>query len=131
MYVRYFLLWLPMIVIAFLNATLRELIIAKYFNEVHSHQVSTITLILFFIFYIWLVFPRLHVTKVAEALIVGLIWTALTILFEFGLGLLTHHSLESLVQEYDLSAGNIWPVFLVCLLLLPYLFYRLRKQKTG
>jgi hypothetical protein len=120
-----------MIAIAFLNATLRELIIAKYFNELHSHQVSTLTLLLFCTFYIGLVFPRLHVKKATEALTVGLVWTVCTILFEFGLGILTHHSLKSLIQEYNISEGKIWPVFLVSLLLLPYLLYRSMKQKAG
>lgn len=125
---KYLLLWLPMIAIAFLNATLRELVFTKFFNPRYSNDLSTVTLTFLCGLYIGLIFPKLDVRKGKEALFIGGVWIVLTILFEFGLGLLTHHSLNSLLQQYNLLQGNIWVLFLLCLSLFPYLFYRLRKR---
>jgi hypothetical protein len=38
---HFFLLWLPMIVIAFANTTLRELVFIEKYSEFRAHQLST------------------------------------------------------------------------------------------
>lgn len=128
MSIKLFLLWLPMIVIAFLNATLRQLIFINYFNDLRAHQLSTITLIIFCSVYVWFVFPFLNIQDYKQALLIGLVWSLLTVAFEFSLGRLTNKPWGILFQDYNLLAGRIWPFFLLCLFLLPSLLYFIRKK---
>jgi hypothetical protein len=124
---KYFLLWLPMIVVAFANATIRQLIFVKYFNDLRSHQLSTLTLIILCSVYAFFIFPLLHIRNAKQALTIGFIWVVLTAIFEFSLGRVTKKSWSTLLEQYDLTSGHIWPIFLFSLLLLPCLFYMLRK----
>jgi hypothetical protein len=127
MVIKYFLFWLPMIVIAFGNATLRQLVLTRYFTETVSHQLSTITLIIFCAIYTGLVYPFLKIQHAGQALLIGFIWMILTILFEFSLGRFLNRSWDSLLQDYNLAAGRIWTLFLLTLFLLPTIFYLLKK----
>lgn len=129
MNIKHFLLWLPMIAIAFSNASLRQLVFVKHFNDLQAHQLSTITLIIFCSIYIWFVFPMLSITNYKQAILIGSVWSLLTIVFEFSLGRLTNKSWEYLFRDYNLFAGRIWLLFLICLLLLPCIFYFLRQNK--
>lgn len=126
--IKYILYWLPMILIAFANATLRELVIVRYFNESLSGQLSTITLIVFCGIYIWLILPYLNILNSGEAFLIGIVWVVLTMAFEFTLGRLTNKSWAELFREYNLFAGNLWSLFLLCLFILPYLFYIIRNR---
>ena len=124
---RHFLLWLPMIAIAFANATLRQLIFIKYFNELRAHQLSTVTLVILCSIYIGSIFPFLNIETSKQAILIGFVWVVLTVLFEFSLGRLLNRSWESLLQDYNISAGRIWLIFLLCLFLMPYAFYVLKN----
>lgn len=117
-----------MIVIAFANATLRELVFIKHFSEFRAHQWSTITLIILCSIYVWFVFPLLKIQNAKQAFLIGFIWVLLTVAFEFSLGRLTNKSWAYLLQDYNLFAGRIWLLFLLCLFLLPYVFYVIRNQ---
>lgn len=126
--IKPYLLWLPMILIAFANATIRELLVIKHFSDFRAHQLSTIILILFCAIYIWYVLPYLNIQNSRQALLIGTIWVVLTVAFEFTLGRLTNKSWEHLFQDYNLVAGRIWLLFLICLFLFPYLFYIIRYK---
>lgn len=128
MSVKHFLFWLPMIVIAFANATLRELVFVKHFSEFRAHQLSTITLIVLCSIYVSFVFRLLNVQNSKQAFLIGFVWVLLTVAFEFSLGRLTSKSWQYLFQDYNLFAGRIWLLFLMVLFLLPYIFYALRNK---
>ena len=127
MLVKDFLLWAPLIVVAFFNAAVRELLFVKYFNELSAHQLSTLTLILLSSLYVFLVVPYLDIQNSRQALLVGLFWVLLTVLFEFSLGRITKKPWSVLLKDYNIMSGHIWPIFLFCLLFLPYWCYLLRK----
>ena len=128
MLIRYSLLWLPMILIAFANAAVREMIFIKYFNELSAHQLSTLSLILMCSIYLWCIFPQLKIISSGEAIFVGGVWMLLTVIFEFALGRLTGKSWSFLLRDYDLMNGHIWPLFLLSLFLLPFLFFVARTK---
>jgi hypothetical protein len=125
--IRDVLLWLPMIVLALANATLRELVFIKHFSEFRAHQLSTITLIILCSIYIWFVFPLLNIQNSKQALLIGFVWVLLMVVFEFSLGRLTNKSWEYLLRNYNLFAGRIWLLFLLCLFILPYICYLIKK----
>jgi hypothetical protein len=47
----------------------------------------------------------------------------LTTLFEFGLGRFSGKTWTELLANYYLLNGQLWPLFLLCLGLMPWLFY--------
>lgn len=126
--IKHFLLWLPMIMLAFANATLRELVFIKHFNEFRARQLSTITLIILCFLYVWLVFPLLNIESSKQAFLIGFVWVLLTVAFEFTLGRLTNKSWGYLFRDYNILVGRIWLLFLICLFILPYLFYIIRNK---
>lgn len=127
MFIKIILFWLPMILIAFANAALRETVFVKHFDDLRAHQLSTITLMLFCVIYTWTIFPHLNILSSGQAMLTGAIWMLLTIIFEFGLGRLTGNSWNFLFQNYNLAEGRIWVLFLLFLLILPYLTLKIRN----
>ena len=128
MAIIHFLLWLPMILIAFANAMLREFFFIKHFTELRSHQLSTITLIILCIIYVWFVFPLMKIQTAQQCFMVGIAWVLLTVGFEFTLGRLTNKSWDYMLRDYNLIAGKIWLIFLICLFLLPYIVFVIRNK---
>lgn len=124
---KYFILWIPMMVIAFANAVFRQLIIIRHTNELRAHQLSTITLIILCSVYVWWIFPHLHITHIGQALVAGGLWVLLTVLFELGLGVFSGRSISFLLRDYNLIAGRIWLFFLLWLFLLPYINFMIRR----
>ena len=122
-----FLFWLPMIPIAFANATIRELVFIKHFSALRAHQLSTVTLMTLCAVYVWFLFPALDIHQRRQAFAYGFVWMVLTIAFEISLGRFTNKSWTYILGDYDLFAGRIWPIFLVWLLLLPYGVFIIRN----
>ena len=124
---KYFLCWFPMLLLAIINGTARDLWYKKYFGEITAHQISTVSLILLFGFYIWLVMKKYPAKSGTQAIYVGLFWLTLTIAFEFGFGLMRGRTLTQLLGEYDIMKGRIWILIPVWVILAPYLFFRIQS----
>lgn len=127
MSLKLFLFWLPMIAIAFINATLREMVFRRLMDTLQAQQLSTLTLMIFCSIYVWLIFPKLLINSAKQAVLLGLMWTLLTIGFEFILGGVTGKSWQELLHNYDLFAGQLWPLFLLLLFFLPYCCFLTRR----
>ena len=123
---KYFLLWFPMLLIAIINGSIREFFIKKYTNELTAHQISTVTLLLFFSFYISFVIRKFPPPSATYALTVGVFWLILTLAFEFGFGRWGGNSWENLLADYNLAKGRIWILVPMLVTIAPYLFYKLR-----
>ena len=98
-----------MVIIAILNGTLRQYVYGTMVSELTAHQISTITAILFFGIYIDFITKKWILNSTEQAWIVGLMWLAMTVLFEFGFGhYVMGHAWEKLLHDYNLIAGRIW-----------------------
>ncbi|MEW6182118.1 MAG: hypothetical protein AB1500_02920 [Bacillota bacterium] len=127
MLVKYALAWIPMVLIAVLNGALREGWYGKRIGELRAHQVSTVTGLLVFGVYIWGVTRVWPLESVGMALAVGLVWLALTVVFEFLFGhYVAGHSWQRLLRDYNLFAGRLWVLVLLWITAAPYVFYRLQ-----
>jgi len=106
--------------VAILNAVIREKVYRNYLGELTAHQLSTVTLIIFIGIYTWLVSLGWRLESTGQALIVGVIWLALTVSFEFGFGrLVMKHPWERLFNDYNILKGRVWILVLVWTLLAP------------
>ena len=124
---HYVLAWVPMLVIAVANGALRQATFANVMPELRAHQLSTLMGSVFVGLFIWLVIRRWPPASDSQALLVGLIWLLLTVVFECFMGLmLAHRPLSQVLHDYNLLAGRVWVLFLIWLTLAPWVFFRLR-----
>lgn len=121
--------WFPMLAIAIVNGTLRELAYAPHMSELRAHQLSTLTAIVLFGFYIGWVVRRRPLPSGRAALAVGLVWLVMTVAFEFLFGrYVAGRPQAELLANYDLSAGRVWALLLVWIALAPCFFFRLGRR---
>jgi hypothetical protein len=83
---QYVLAWFPMVFIAIANGALREGWYGKYLSELQVHQVSTVTGVLLFGGYIWVLIRLWRPASAGQALTMGLVWLGMTVAFEFLFG---------------------------------------------
>lgn len=121
---KYFFAWLPMILIGIINGLLREKGYRKYLSELRAHQVSTLTGIILFGFYIWGIMQIWPVASSGLAWRIGFLWLGLTIVFEFGFGhFVMGHSWYKLLQDYNFVKGRVWLLILIWVTIAPYIFF--------
>ena len=127
MYFKYFIAWFGIVVLGLLNATIRQVIYARYVSELAAHQISTLTFAVMVGLYAWTLSVFLKLTSPGEAFGVGIMWMILTVAFEFALGrYVVGDSWSKLLADYDLSEGRVWSLFILWVGLAPYVFYRLK-----
>lgn len=125
----YFLLWFPMLLIAVINGAARDLWYKNEIGELPGHQVSTISLIILFGFYIWFVINKFPPQSEKQSIFIGLLWLILTLVFEFGFGRIRGNSWSKLLKDYNILEGHIWILILIWTTIAPYLFYKLLSRQ--
>lgn len=129
---RYVLAWIPMLVIAVANGAVRQLTFGKVMSEPHAHQISTLIGSICIGAFIWFVVRTRPPSSGRQALLVGFVWVLLTVTFESFMGLvLQHRPIGDVLNEYDLSAGRVWSLFLLWLGAAPWVFLRIRRARHG
>jgi hypothetical protein len=124
MMINYVIAWLPMLIIAIFNATIRETTYGKKMGELTAHQISTVTGIILFTLYIWGVTSFWPLTSIKESIIIGLIWLFLTVTFEFSFGhFVAKKSWGTLLSDYNIFQGRIWILILITITIEPIIFY--------
>lgn len=129
---RYVLAWIPMLVIAVANGAFRQLTFAKVISEPHAHQLSTLIGSVCIGAFIWFVVRKWPPSSSRQALLIGLVWVILTVIFETFMGLVLQHRLiQDVLHEYNLLAGRFWLLFLVWLGVAPWTFHRLGRTQNA
>ena len=124
--VVYTLAWIPMVFIAIANAIVREMLYGQSMSELSAHQVSTVTAVILFGIYIWILARVWKIQTASQALTIGLVWLALTAAFEFLFGhFVMAHSWSRLLEDYNIFNGRLWLLVLIWITVAPYLFFRL------
>lgn len=115
--------WVVMAVVAIVNGGFREVVLIPRIGDYNGHVLSTALLvaailIISFLFFNW---TSIEYTRI-ELLLVGLLWTILTVGFEFVVGYVEGTPVAVTLGQYDVTAGQVWIVVPVTLLLAPLLF---------
>jgi hypothetical protein len=76
--------------------------------------------------YIDFVINRFPPASSRQAILIGLFWVVLTLIFEFGFGRYRGSSWPQLLEDYNLLKGPIWILILLWLAIASYIFYKLR-----
>jgi hypothetical protein len=114
-----------MVFIAIANGAPRESWYGKYLSELQAHQLSTVTGILLFGVYIWVLIRLWRPASTGQAMTIGLVWLGMTVAFEFLFGhYVAKRSWRDLRRDYNIFAGRVWLVVLVWVTIAPYVFYQ-------
>jgi len=128
---RWKIAWLGGALIGVGNGVLREGTYGKRMSEHRAHQLSVLTAIAFFATYFWRLQRRWPLPDAHEALRVGRIWLALTVLFEFSFGrLVAKQSWKDLFADYNFVRGRMWPLVLLWLWRGPAIVQRVQSHRT-
>jgi hypothetical protein len=120
--------WLGGIPIAIINGLARNNLYAPHVSELLAHQISSISGIILFGLYFWVLNLRWPMTKTGQSLLIGFNWLLLTILFEFIFGhYVIGHSWEKLLFDYNIFKGRLWSLVLFWTFIGPYTIYQLSK----
>lgn len=128
MYSRALAIWLLLLIVAVFNGAMREGLITPRLGDDGGHIVSTAILCAAVIVVAWFSISWIGPKNGREALVVGILWVALTGAFEFLAG---HYALgnswERLLADYNVFRGRIWILVLVANLFAPLCAF-LQKQ---
>ncbi|HVT00472.1 MAG TPA: hypothetical protein VHE08_08145 [Solirubrobacterales bacterium] len=111
--------WLGGAVIGVANGAARELAYGRALPEPAANGVSAATASAAFLGYFALLQRRRPLRSRRQALLVGGVWTALTVCFEFGLGRVQGKAWSDMSAEYDVRHGRLWPFVLLVVALGP------------
>ena len=122
--------WFAFPFVGIFNGILRELTYKKFVGDLPAHQISTATGIIFFGIIFYFIFKKWKIESLKHAILLGIIWLSLTILFEFGFGhFIMGNSWEKLLYDYNLDEGRVWSLFLIWVLVAPIIFYKKFKSQ--
>ncbi|MBK7500448.1 MAG: hypothetical protein IPI19_15520 [Ignavibacteriales bacterium] len=123
---KHILWWFSFPFVGILNGVLREVIYKKLVGDLPAHQISTVTGVLFFGIIFYFIFKKWKIESARHAILVGVIWLGLTILFEFGFGhYIMGNPWQKLLHDYNLAEGRVWSLFLVWITIAPFVFYKI------
>jgi hypothetical protein len=126
---KYVIAWLPLMVIGILNGILRQSGYGKYVGELTAHQISTLTGIILMGLYIWWLTGVWKIASPGQAVVIGLIWLGMTVVFEFFFGhYVAGHPWKRLFHDYNIFEGRLWALVLIWITVAPLVFYKLRSR---
>ena len=119
--------WFLFMVLAIVNAIVRNLVYRPYFGDLVAHQISTFVFIGLILLTTFLVFS---ISKIelsdSGALLMGGIWLVATILFEFVVGhFVFGNSWDQLLADYNIFVGRIWVLVLISTFVAPYFIHKI------
>jgi len=116
------LMWLCFTPVPFLNGILREKWYKKKIGELKSNIVGAIILSSFFLLYTYLFFKNeIIYFSTGKLFLMGAVWLIMTLIFEFGMGIISGRSLRYMLADYNIFKGRLWPLFLLVVLFSPLL----------
>jgi hypothetical protein len=131
--VRFFgpslLMWWILAVAMFTNGACRVLVLQPRLGEGFARQLATVSGIVIVLALSLPFVRRLAHPRSRDLLEVGLLWLVLTVLFEFGMGLVSGASWEAMLADYDLRRGRLWPLALVAILVAPSLWGAILRRR--
>ncbi|MCE7903737.1 MAG: hypothetical protein DYH20_14135 [Gammaproteobacteria bacterium PRO9] len=119
--------WLFILLLAIANGALREAILVPTLGDPAGLALSGILLSALIIAATYAALPWLNAYRRPQLLGIGVGWLALTVVFEFCLGLWQGKSWSAILDAYTFEAGNLWPLVLLVTTAAPWLAARLRN----
>lgn len=116
-------LWLLMAVVAVANGVFREVVIIPRIGDYPGHVVSTVLLVVAILVISFIYFTNTGIAYTrAELMLVGVLWTVLTVGFEFVVGAVEGTPVSVTLGQYNVLAGQVWILVPLTLFISPLLF---------
>lgn len=114
-----------MAVLAVINGVFRELVLVPRVGDYPGHVASTALLVAAILLVSFAYFSRTPIEYGRIELVgVGVLWTVLTVGFEFVVGWAEGTPVSVTLGQYDVLAGQVWIAVPLALLVSPLLFGR-------
>lgn len=115
--------WVLMAVVAITNGVFRETVLIPRVGEYAGHVMSTgllvaAILLISIAYFAWTPIDYAQ----AELALLGVLWTVLTVGFEFVVGYVEGTPVSVTVGQYNVLAGQVWIAVPIALLVSPLLF---------
>lgn len=121
--------WLLILCLAVLNGVLREALLLPALGKPAALILSGVLLSALILLVTYLSVRLVGIANISQALVAGILWLCLTLVFEFGFGRLVQHKTWTVLFEaYTFKDGNIWPLVLAVILFAPLIAFRLRHS---
>lgn len=125
--ILYMLGWIGLVILAITNGTLREKTYGQFVGELTAHQLSTFTGIVLLGIYIWIFMGFIPIESSEQAILIGIIWLIMTVIFEFVFGhFVMNQPWHKLFHDYNILKGRVWSLMLIWTLISTYVFYHFR-----
>ncbi len=114
-------IWLLLLVLAIINAGIREALYKPKLGDNLGHAISSVIAIGYtlIITYFFVDYIKVSATKI-DFLLIGTLWLTLTVVFEFGFGhYVMGHSWEYLLADYNIFKGRLWSLVLLAMFVSP------------
>ena len=112
--------WILFMLLAIINAGIREKLYKPKVGELRAHQISSIIFIILIFVVSYAFLKRVDATSM-QSLLLGIIWFLLTIGFEFLFGhYIMKHPWSKLLADYNILKGKMWGLVLICILIAPW-----------
>jgi len=124
--------WALILPLAILNGAFREAVLLPSLGNPWAQALSGLLLSACIIAVAVAFVPRLVRRGSMQPWQMGVLWLALTLVFEFGFGrLVLDRSWPELLGAYTFADGNLWPLVLLVTAAAPPLAARLQGQRAG
>jgi hypothetical protein len=128
---RAFVVWLLIIGLETVHGILRTVFLAPWIGDFPSRQIAVFTGSLLIFLVSLLTVSWIQAGSTRQWLLVGLVWVAVTVLFEVALGkVLLALPWERIFEDYDVTRGGLLGFGLLFMLLSPMLAGKVRKIKS-
>lgn len=120
-------IWFILLAVAIANAGIRELFLAPVFGGKIALPVSGLLLSLLIFIVSYLTIPFFRVLESRMYFLIGVVWVALTLSFEFLFGhFVAGKPLQEILQVFNINQGNLFVVALMTTLIAPGVSAKLR-----
>jgi hypothetical protein len=125
---RALLVWLLMMVIETIHGVLRNLLLVPLVGDLRARQLGVFIGSALILGVAVLLIDWIRPSSISDLLVIGAMWLALTLSFEFGLGHALGRPWSALVADYDLTRGGLLSIGMVVLALSPWIAARIRQS---
>jgi len=117
-------IWVILLVLAIINAVVREVVYAPRLGKDLGHVISSIIAIIYILIITYWFTDSIKADILGiDLILIGAFWTILTIGFEFGFGhYVMGRSWDYLLADYNLLKGRLWSLVLLTMLIAPPLW---------
>lgn len=127
MILRTLVIWFGLLTIATLNGGFREAVLVPRLGRGVAQAVSTVMLSALILAAGWISIPWIAPRTLQDAWLIGVLWVALTLTFEFLAGRFVFGKpWQELLGDYNLFAGRIWVMVLIVTLMTPVIAFTRR-----